>query len=47
MVFELMNGCAVRVLEVRSGDPDNMMGSIAKKLTDEEIRGLADYFSKL
>jgi len=31
----------------RSGDPDNMMGSIAKKLTDEEIRGLADYFSKL
>ena len=31
----------------RSGDPDNMMGSIAKKLTDEEIRGLADYFSEL
>lgn len=29
----------------RSGDPLNMMGNIAKKLTDEEITHLAEYFA--
>lgn len=29
----------------RSGDPLNMMGSIAKKLTDDEITHIAEYFA--
>lgn len=31
----------------RSGDPLNMMGTIAKNLTDEEIENLSYYFASL
>jgi cytochrome c553 len=31
----------------RSGDPDNVMGNIAQKLTADEIQHLAQYFSAL
>ncbi|MDG2723245.1 cystathionine beta-synthase, partial [Vibrio parahaemolyticus] len=31
----------------RSGDPLNMMGTIAKNLTDKEIENLAYYFASL
>jgi cytochrome c553 len=42
---------AKQLMDLRSGyrhnDPDGMMRNIAKKLTDDEIKALADYVSEL
>ena len=56
IVFPVIGGqtkdyIAKQLRDLRSGarhnDPDNMMGNIAKQLSDEEINALADYISEL